>query len=672
MYWFFSAPGWGLVLWLACLLLILVGGWLIATHAFALEPRERVLCGLAIGLVCYLTVSNWIGRVLPPFGTFLAAAIIVLLLGILAAYPFRKPWLDLNDLRIGGWLVAGLALLWVFLRISKGTGLFDEYKNLAIISTMANGQIPAMAYFGQPTLLRYHYGFHLLGASMMQMAHLAPWSAFDLSKAMVWSLSLLLAGLVGARYLRLRLGTVVMAAAVGLAGGTRYLMLLLPSGILRMLEQHVTLRGIASGGLAQALASVLPMEASPNIGYPFAFLSGIDPSYVMAHGGEQTIEPMLLMLGLLLMERPAKRASAFFFAILFSFWALASETSFVLIAAAWSIWMLIRWFGRGRSAAAFRPLELPTLGLLMAVPLILLQGGTITAMAQQLVAGVPSIGPPGVQAQPNLVGFSGRWPPAILSGQMGVLPLTDPWATVAGILEMGIVVLMLPWMTVRWWQRERDVWRTQLLLATSWLGVLIPLFLAWSSDANISHITDFGIDVTVVALVLMLAGGPEPDAALGHRRFAVTGWLALLLMCVPGLVLLAIQLTAAQDTILSEHYGDAEARLLQQAWGRLPRASKMLGSMGPGSILAGQLTGGIYSLPRGQERAIWEQMLVSPRLATLVEDHFDFVFVNARWWNELDARSQQELQDPCIRVFARGEAFPGGNYAEILDLRGCR
>src|SRR5512138_3853663 len=104
MYWFFSGPGWGLVLWLACLLLVLVGGWLIATHAFALESRERVLCGLALGLVCYLAVSNWIGRVLPPFGTFLGAAIIVLLLGMLAAYPFRKPWLDLNDLRIGGWL----------------------------------------------------------------------------------------------------------------------------------------------------------------------------------------------------------------------------------------------------------------------------------------------------------------------------------------------------------------------------------------------------------------------------------------------------------------------------------------------------------------------------------------------------------------------------------------
>ena len=124
--------------------------------------------------------------------------------------------------------------------------------------------------------------------------------------------------------------------------------------------------------------------------------------------------------------------------------------------------------------------------------------------------------------------------------------------------------------------------------------------------------------------------------------------------------------------MLSEHYGDAEARLLQQAWGRLPRDSKVLGYAGTGSILTGQLTGGIYSLPRGEERQVWEAMLVAPRLSTLVANDFDFVFVNSRWWNALDAVAQQELQASCVTVFARGEAFAGGNFAQVLDLRGCR
>jgi hypothetical protein len=141
---------------------------------------------------------------------------------------------------------------------------------------------------------------------------------------------------------------------------------------------------------------------------------------------------------------------------------------------------------------------------------------------------------------------------------------------------------------------------------------------------------------------------------------------------VPGVVLLGIQLTAAHSIMLSEHYGDAEARLLQQVWGRLPPGSKMLGYPGPGSILTGQLTGGIWQLPPGEERQVWEEMLVAPRLAILLENEFDFVYANTRWWRSLDAGSQQELQNPCVTVFARGEAFAGGNFAQVLDLRGCR
>jgi hypothetical protein len=163
-----------------------------------------------------------------------------------------------------------------------------------------------------------------------------------------------------------------------------------------------------------------------------------------------------------------------------------------------------------------------------------------------------------------------------------------------------------------------------------------------------------------------------PGGTWSSRAFGITGAILLALMMIPGIVLLGIQLTAAHSPMLSEHYGDAEARLLQQAWGRLPRESKMLGYPGPGSILTGQLTAGIYTPPRDEERQIWESMLVAPRLATLVEHDFDFVFVNSRWWNGLDAVSQQELQESCVTVFAYGEAFAGGNFAQVLDLRGCR
>jgi hypothetical protein len=672
MYWFASPPGWGLILWLVSMLLVLVGGWLISTHVFALEPGERVLAGFAIGLVSYLWLVNWIGRVLPPFWTFLGGAAMVLLAGAASAHASRKPWLNPADLRIGPWLAAGFALFWTFLRVSKGTGMFDEYKNLAIISTLGNGGIPGMAYFGQPLLLRYHYGFHLLGAGMMQLAHLTPWSAFDLSKSMIWSLSLLLAGLVGSRYLRTHYAPALLAGAVALAGGSRYLLLLLPSRVLAVMQAHVAPMGIASGALSSALASILPLEGSPGIGIPFAFLSGINQSYVMAHGGSSTMEPMLLMLGILLLRRASSRLAIVFFIVLFSFWALTSETSFILFASGTLVLVLTAYYRNRKTLGQGQSFAAPALGLLLSIPVVLVQGGVITSIAQRLLIGTSTTSASASAASESFAGFSLRWPPAIISGQLGSLPLTDPWALLAGILEMGIVVIMLPWLTWHWWRWHRDDWVLQLLLPIAWVGVLTPMFLAWVSDANVAHISDFGIDVAVVILVLALARGVQPVQGGGPGGLKLAGAIVLALMMFPGAVVLGVELTAAQTTVYSEHYGDAEARLLQNAWGRLPRGSKVLGLPGPGSILTGELTAGIYNLPPGNERPVWEAMIAAPRLATLLENDFEFVFVDSRWWNSLDSPSRQELEQPCITVFARGEAFPGGNKAEILDLRGCR
>ena len=329
-----------------------------------------------------------------------------------------------------------------------------------------------------------------------------------------------------------------------------------------------------------------------------------------------------------------------------------------------------RYLRERRKLFADSTLLWPTIGLLVAIPLMVFQGGTIASMAQQLVYPAPASTFPSPHA--GFLGFSLRWPPAIVSGQLGDLPVTDPWALLTGILETGIIVVILPWLTSIWWRQRREDWRLQVLVVTAWSGVLIPLIIRWVSEADISHLTDFAVDATVVLLVLILGSREMGLPQIEWQRFVPAAVVSLMLMCVPGIVLLGVQLTAAQDTVLSAHYGDAEAKLLSQAWGRLPESSKMLGLPGPGSILTGHLTGGILSLPTGTERPIWEAMLVTPRLATLVQDRFDFVYADSRWWNSLNDTSRSELQNPCVRVFARGEEPGGGRFAEILDLRACR
>ncbi len=675
MYWFYSDNYFGLGLWLLSMGFLGAGGWLFATHGFDLEPHERLIAGFSVGLIAYLWLLNWIGRILPPFWAFMGGALVILFFGILSAFPFKRPWLDFRDWNVLPWLLAGVALWWIFMRISKGIGLFDEYKNLALISTLANGQIPALATFGQQQLLRYHYGFHLFGAGMMQLGHFMPWSAFDFSKAVLWSGSLLLAALVGRRYLSGKYSPVLLGGAMALAAGTRYLLLLLPSGFLAILDRHISLGNTASSlsaPLSQSLSAVLPMEASPKIGYPFAFLDGINPSYVMAHGGEGTIIPFLFMLALLLIGRSTRRLAVVLYAILFSFWGLASETSFVLFGIGWGGMALVK-FIRQRKAFLQDPAFLfPTLGLLLSIPLILAQGGTITAMAQQWLSGPPAGAIPTDQPKAGFLGFALRWPPAVLSGQLGVMNIADPLALFVAILEMGPIVLLLPWLTQIWWRNDRGNWLLQLFVCIAWAGLLIPLVLRWESEQDITHLFDFALDTAVLLLVFLLSSPRPllpPDV---QQRFSLAAVFCLVLMCIPGVVLAGVELTASQDTVLSEHYGDAEALIVKQLWGKLPRDSKMLGPIGTPSILTGQLTGGIYSFPTGSERPIWETLLVSPRLSVLLDHGFEFVFVDSRWWNNLDPVSQRQLEDPCISVLAEAREEGGIKFVEILDLRGCR
>lgn len=681
MYWLWADPIPGVLIWLLLMAIVIFGGWLITVSLFNLESYERVLVGFGVGLVIFLWLINWLGRWLPPYWTFIVSGAVVFLFGVISRRLPNIPILDKHDWNIPTWIAAGLILGWMFLRVSIGTGMFDEYKNLALISTLANGEIPSIAYFGSSELLRYHYGFHLFGASMMQIGHLMPWSAFDLSKSIIWSFSLLLAGLLGKRMLKSRYGALLMAAVLALAGGTRYLLLLLPPGVLRLFDEVVRISGSSYGTahmLSQALAADWVVELGPPAGYPFAFLSGVNPAYIIAHDGETTIRLMLFMLGLLLFTRERNRVSIVVYVVFFSYWALASEAAFVLFAICWFLGTGILHFWR--SYASQRKLTAATTALFIAAIFIPFQGGTISAIAQNQLSiflnrntsfsSGPLIGPIEETASRGMAGFSFQWPPAVVSAHLGILPVTNLFSLFVAVLEMGPVVLFLPWITIRWFKREGQDWLVMLLILISWMGILIPLFFKWEVARDITRITAVGVGAVVILAMKML---DEIPPFLDNGRASVLSWstaVSIGLMCVSGVVLAAVQLTASQQVVLSQHYGDKEALLVQKVWGRLPHDSKVFGPLGKASILTGQLTGGIYnSAPRNQ-RETWTILNTSPTLDMFIQNGFKFVFVDSAWWQSLPSFSRKDLGSRCVSVFAEVKQ-DDGRFIKILDLRSC-
>ena len=247
MYWFRGGSPLPILIWLLTFLVWWAGGWLMVTHAFRIERRARLVAGLGTGLVSYLWIANFLGRWLAPEVTFSLVGALVLLLGLGLARGRTGPLLDRRDLRIWPQLLGGLVLAMIFARLGKGLGIFDDFKNLSIISTMAAGDIPPRFYMNSGIKFVYHYGFQLLGASMMRLGGMFPWSAFDMSKGLAWGIGILLVFPVARRYSDNPLAGITAALALIFASGTRYLALLLPPDFLLELDPLIQLQGTSAG-----------------------------------------------------------------------------------------------------------------------------------------------------------------------------------------------------------------------------------------------------------------------------------------------------------------------------------------------------------------------------------------------------------------------------------------
>ncbi|MCL5429082.1 MAG: hypothetical protein M1347_04665 [Chloroflexi bacterium] len=696
MYWYRDGNPLSLLPWLVVMLVAWLAGWLLATHAFRLQARERLIAGLGLGLVLYVWLANLIGHWLSPDLTFLLPALILLIVGVLFGWRRKEGlWLDREDLRVWPWLLAGLGLVWLFLLWSKGLTLFDEHKNLSLISIIGNGDIPPRFFPNYPLNFIYHYGFHFIGASLMRLGGMLPWSAFDVSKALLWGEMLLLAVLLGKRYIGQRWGGWAAAAVVALASGTRYLLLLLPPAFLLQADKVVRLQGTSAligKPFSEALISPWPVDGGPPMPYMFGFLNGIMDPMVMAHQGPNIFSVLILLLVWLLLPRLASRWSILLVAAAFATWALAWETTYALFISGLIVFTIIYFWQK-------RNLRLPDFNSVLAaaalsIPVALLQGGTLTELVRDFLFGIEGPGllqsfgfsnllsslgtslahfgfAVSIPSAPtsSVLGFSFRWPPAILSSHLGALSLFSPVQLVVGLFELGPVILFTPWIT-RWaWRRANaGDWVLGVLATTAWLGLFIPMFLQYEADRDISRLSWQALLTWTILLAFVVT-----DQAFPWRpwiRQAAMGSLAI--MVFGGLVIAGTQFSAASTTRLGDGYNELDAAIAAQIWGRIPADAIVFGPMGSTTVLTGHLSGQLLSEPPPSD--IWHSLMATPSLERLLAGGYDFAYIDSRVWDDLapEIQAASGLDTDCVVTFAEVWDNSHVNFRRMLDLRPCK
>lgn len=651
-----------------------LGGWLIATHAFRLEERERLLVGFGLGMAMYLWFVNLIGHWVGATPTFITAAFLVLGAGLVFAWKGDRPLLHRSDLRAWPWIVVGLILMVFFARLARGMGIFDEPKNLSIVSTMAAGDIPPHHYLNSAVNFAYHYGFQLLGASLVRLGGLLPWSAFDLSKAITGAYLFLLLALFAKRYLNFRWAGPLVAGIMAFVTGTRFMLFLVPAGFMTQLNEVIKVRSpdaVVGLSLSQAILQGVVLDDGPPAPFLFAYMDGFGWPLVMAlQIGPSVVSFIILLLACLLAPRMKNWVSLLVLVIIFSFWAMVWESSYGLFLIAGLLLAINSIWRQGKKMEEW--VKWTILALFFSIPFALFQGGATSEIFRKMVFGPGSsvLAIPGEPA--SLGGFALRWPPAIVSKHLGSLEIFSPPELFVAILELGPVLLFTPWIT-RWaWRRYRQGdWMLGTAVISAWLGFILPIFFSYEYDRDIVRFTEHGLWIWSMILIIMTI----EQASSQSKIFTSLACGGLALMLIGGFVVAGSELSAASQTVLSEQgISYLDSYVARDVWDQLPPESEVFDSIPwRATMITGRLTRVVYgNMSYNYGRSLeWEALRGDPTVERFLEKGFRYVYIDGSWWKSLSEVARASLSAPCVQVVTEQVDGERGDFRRLVDLGQC-
>ncbi len=641
------------------------GGWLVAARLFELEPEERSLIGFGLGLTLSTWLANLLAHVLPVAISTWGAAAATLGVGVLLAAPIRRQLRGMLALTWGQWgLLLGLSLL--FTLINRGLAVLDDYQNLPLLSRIAAGDVPPHFPLAQDVRLGYHYFLLLVGAQFLHAAGAAPWVALDMARGLTLALTVLLIGLLSYRMTRSYLAYLAGALYGALAGGARWLLLLLPPALIPRLSATVQLigSGAQSGSsLAEALMKPWALLGDGPMPFPFAYASGVNAPLVMALSGYGSGPMLVLLLLILLGSRVRAKASWAVVSILLASLALLAEHKFVFLVSAAGIlvvWQVVR----ARSWRVASVLALWAGAVLAACVLAALQGGMLAEMAESLVNGSQG------EVSYYQVSFRPIWPPTVISSHLGELSLTDPSQLLVAFLEFGPGLLAAP-LIVAWGidRFKQGKWLELSVLVAGGLSLFMPWF-RYSGNAGPTATTRLYGMFTDICLIyaVPLSWRLLSGSGRGAKMLVVGTGIAATL---GGVALFSTQLIAVPSPVASYFLSSLDAQMTRNHWDALPpqamvfdvdpyRSVTIFGRLVDSSV-------GLYELTPE-----YEQLIARPDPGRIHAAGFDYLYADREYWEahaELSAAECVRLVDEVVDIYA--DTGEQGDYRRLVDLRAC-
>ncbi len=367
----------GLLLLAAELVVLAAVGFLVVRVALGQADDLLALAqGLVVGLALWGLVTNFVVHLLPGLAGALVGWVVVLALGAGIVWR-RRERVRVQPRVAAGFAVAVLALLWVALAGRQLLPNPDPYIHHGFIAAMrAGGPHPPELPWNPGMAVPYHYGVDLLIALLTPPVGPDPAFVTELLGACIWTSFALIVGT-----LLLRRGSWLAVATLGpllLAAGAQTLLFASPG----VLQIPVPV-GFPEAGLRAALGTV--------------YVDGLGASESVPPNVWKPTFPLAYALALVVLERSAQLKDWHWthhgtLALLVGFLGLVDEAVAPIVLALWGLHEAVDLWRNRRERLTAGGVLRAVAGPVLAVLLLAVGGGIITAVLFGEDAGALSLG----------------------------------------------------------------------------------------------------------------------------------------------------------------------------------------------------------------------------------------------------------------------------------------
>jgi hypothetical protein len=266
------------------------------------------------------------------------------------------------------------------------------------------------------------------------------------------------------------------------------------------------------------------------------------------------------------------------------------------------------------------------------------------------------------------LGFSLRWPPALLSAHLGSLSLLNPGLLLIALAEIGPIILLAPWVTTQAWKQAR---KGDWVFAGFGLGALVsfllPLFTRYGMERDIVRLTAAALIIWLL-LGFPLAWFAWQKAGQWLRVVFGGGYVAAILGGITILMTLLIAMPHPQRTYFIQ---DADAQMSQVLWDRLDLGAQVLDNVPYRSVTIFGRGAGRASLTTYTSLPEWSSLVETADPSKIAQAGYSYIYIDKNWWRNMTDIQREAFTQPCVQKVAEKKTYED-DFRWLLDVKSCQ